>query len=167
MEAGHVVSTAAAAETAELPADLDLRTVARVIDGDTLVLDGGERVWLIGVDTPETVPPLWSTLAARPAPSRSEWSRARRSTWSMRKALPQRTDTAAPSPTSTSRTAPSSTRRSSSRATDTPTRGSRSRRWRSSARLSERPELLAVACGVEKDPHKLPSHTKRLLSPNP
>ena len=35
----------------------ELREVARVIDGDTLVLDGGERVRLIGVDTPETVHP--------------------------------------------------------------------------------------------------------------
>jgi micrococcal nuclease len=33
------------------------RHVERVIDGDTLVLDGGERVRLIGVDTPETVHP--------------------------------------------------------------------------------------------------------------
>ena len=33
------------------------REVTRVIDGDTLVLDGGERVRLIGVDTPETVHP--------------------------------------------------------------------------------------------------------------
>jgi micrococcal nuclease len=31
--------------------------VARVIDGDTLALDDGERVRLIGVDTPETVHP--------------------------------------------------------------------------------------------------------------
>ncbi len=31
--------------------------VERVIDGDTIVLDGGERVRLIGVDTPETVHP--------------------------------------------------------------------------------------------------------------
>ena len=30
------------------------RRVERVIDGDTLVLEGGERVRLIGVDTPET-----------------------------------------------------------------------------------------------------------------
>jgi micrococcal nuclease len=29
------------------------RTCVRVVDGDTLVLDGGERVRLIGVDTPE------------------------------------------------------------------------------------------------------------------
>ena len=38
-------------------ADPEARTVERVIDGDTLVLDGGERVRLIGVDTPETVHP--------------------------------------------------------------------------------------------------------------
>jgi micrococcal nuclease len=31
----------------------DLRTCVRVVDGDTIVLDGGERVRLIGVDTPE------------------------------------------------------------------------------------------------------------------
>ena len=33
------------------------RLVERVVDGDTLVLRGGERVRLIGVDTPETVHP--------------------------------------------------------------------------------------------------------------
>ena len=33
------------------------RLCIRVVDGDTLVLDGGERVRLIGVDTPETVDP--------------------------------------------------------------------------------------------------------------
>ncbi len=31
--------------------------VARVIDGDTIELDGGEKVRLIGMDTPETVDP--------------------------------------------------------------------------------------------------------------
>lgn len=31
--------------------------VARVVDGDTLLLAGGERVRLLGVDTPETVAP--------------------------------------------------------------------------------------------------------------
>ena len=35
----------------------ELRTVIRVVDGDTIVLDGKERVRLIGVDTPETVHP--------------------------------------------------------------------------------------------------------------
>jgi micrococcal nuclease len=33
------------------------RTVVRVVDGDTLLLDGDERVRLIGVDTPESVDP--------------------------------------------------------------------------------------------------------------
>jgi micrococcal nuclease len=33
------------------------RVCVRVIDGDTIELDGGERVRLIGVDTPETVDP--------------------------------------------------------------------------------------------------------------
>ena len=33
------------------------RTVVRVVDGDTLLLDGNERVRLIGVDTPESVDP--------------------------------------------------------------------------------------------------------------
>jgi micrococcal nuclease len=31
--------------------------VAHVIDGDTLQLEGGERVRLVAVDTPETVHP--------------------------------------------------------------------------------------------------------------
>jgi micrococcal nuclease len=35
----------------------DLRTVTRVVDGDTIILNGNERVRLIGVDTPETVHP--------------------------------------------------------------------------------------------------------------
>lgn len=34
-----------------------LREVVRVVDGDTLVLDGNEKIRLIGVDTPETVHP--------------------------------------------------------------------------------------------------------------
>lgn len=34
-----------------------LRTVVRVVDGDTLLLDGDERVRLIGIDTPESVDP--------------------------------------------------------------------------------------------------------------
>jgi micrococcal nuclease len=33
------------------------RTCVRVVDGDTIILDGGERVRLIGADTPETVHP--------------------------------------------------------------------------------------------------------------
>lgn len=35
----------------------EFRTVARVVDGDTLVLDNGEKVRLVGVDTPETKDP--------------------------------------------------------------------------------------------------------------
>ena len=41
---------------AGLPAGLD-PTVERVVDGDTLVVAGGHRVRLIGVDTPETKDP--------------------------------------------------------------------------------------------------------------
>ncbi len=37
--------------------DDNWRLCVRVVDGDTLELDGGERVRLIGVDTPETVDP--------------------------------------------------------------------------------------------------------------
>lgn len=33
------------------------RSVIRVIDGDTILIDGDERVRLIGIDTPETVHP--------------------------------------------------------------------------------------------------------------
>jgi micrococcal nuclease len=39
------------------PIDGNYRTVERVIDGDTLVMENGERVRLIGVDTPETKHP--------------------------------------------------------------------------------------------------------------
>ena len=35
----------------------ELRTVIRVVDGDTVIVDGKEKVRLIGVDTPETVHP--------------------------------------------------------------------------------------------------------------
>ncbi len=35
----------------------EYRTVKRVVDGDTIILDGRERVRLIGVDTPETKHP--------------------------------------------------------------------------------------------------------------
>ena len=40
-----------------VPIDGNYRTVERVIDGDTLVMEKGERVRLIGVDTPETKHP--------------------------------------------------------------------------------------------------------------
>ena len=35
----------------------DFVRVKRVIDGDTIMLESGERVRLIGVDTPESVDP--------------------------------------------------------------------------------------------------------------
>ncbi len=44
-------------EQSVLPPGVEARSVTRVVDGDTVVLDGGERVRLIGVDTPETVHP--------------------------------------------------------------------------------------------------------------
>ncbi len=40
----------------ELPLGLDT-TVERVIDGDTLVVSGGHRIRLIGIDTPESKDP--------------------------------------------------------------------------------------------------------------
>ncbi|MCL6567175.1 MAG: thermonuclease family protein [Acidobacteriia bacterium] len=43
-------------EPALLP-EGEWRMVLRVVDGDTLILDGEERVRLIGVDTPESVDP--------------------------------------------------------------------------------------------------------------
>ena len=46
----------AAPATATLPAGVDV-VVRKVVDGDTLEVSGGERVRLIGVDTPETKAP--------------------------------------------------------------------------------------------------------------
>jgi len=42
--------------TGTLPSGVDV-AVSRVVDGDTIVVAGGERVRLIGMDTPETVDP--------------------------------------------------------------------------------------------------------------
>jgi micrococcal nuclease len=52
---GPPLPTASAAD-GSLPAGVDV-AVARVIDGDTIEVAGGERVRLIGVDTPETKDP--------------------------------------------------------------------------------------------------------------
>lgn len=41
---------------APIPAEGDLVTVRHVLDGDTFDLEGGERVRLIGIDTPEYRP---------------------------------------------------------------------------------------------------------------
>ena len=38
------------------------RACIRVVDGDTIVLDGNEKVRLIGVDTPETKDPNMEEL---------------------------------------------------------------------------------------------------------
>jgi len=54
-----VAATTSAPKTvavAPVPAGQD-RSVERVVDGDTIVVDGGERVRLIGVNTPETKDP--------------------------------------------------------------------------------------------------------------
>ena len=59
-----VLAVVAGAQTDLAP----FRTVERVIDGDTIVLDGGERVRLIGVDTPETVHPTKPASGASVAP---------------------------------------------------------------------------------------------------
>jgi endonuclease YncB( thermonuclease family) len=51
---------ASAIKTAPLPANQvtgEQRRCVRVVDGDTIELDGGERVRLIGVNTPESVDP--------------------------------------------------------------------------------------------------------------
>lgn len=50
------VAAAVAAATGNLPAGVDM-TVRRVIDGDTIQINGGERIRLIGVNTPETKAP--------------------------------------------------------------------------------------------------------------
>lgn len=64
--AGQYFNSKAEAQAAlELPKEKSLehkekteyREVIRVIDGDTIVLDGNEKVRLIGVDTPETKHP--------------------------------------------------------------------------------------------------------------
>lgn len=49
--------TGTAPEAPAAPPATPLRTVVRVVDGDTLVLDAGEKVRLIGINTPETVDP--------------------------------------------------------------------------------------------------------------
>lgn len=49
--------SAPAAPAAPASPAAPLRTVVRVVDGDTVVLDGNEKVRLIGINTPETVDP--------------------------------------------------------------------------------------------------------------
>ncbi len=61
-----------------LPGGLEARRVQRVVDGGTLVLDGGER------PRPSTRRSPWIASARRPAPSPAGWPRGRRSTSSTR-----------------------------------------------------------------------------------
>lgn len=49
-------TTPSSVDSAEGPAG-EHRTVTRIVDGDTIVIDGDERVRLIGIDTPETKDP--------------------------------------------------------------------------------------------------------------
>ena len=52
------VSTATISQEATSEADpVNTSLVTKVIDGDTIEIEGGEKVRLIGVDTPETVDP--------------------------------------------------------------------------------------------------------------
>ncbi len=44
-------------ESSPRTASGDWRTIVRVVDGDTLVLDGNDKIRLIGVNTPESVDP--------------------------------------------------------------------------------------------------------------
>jgi micrococcal nuclease len=53
---GGTTPATAPAPRVPLPTGLDT-TVERVVDGDTMVVAGGHRVRLIGVDTPETKDP--------------------------------------------------------------------------------------------------------------
>lgn len=57
----HFISKAEALKALERATNkeeiAEYRKVIRVVDGDTIILDGQERVRLIGVDTPETVHP--------------------------------------------------------------------------------------------------------------
>jgi len=51
--AGSEPPPAASPATGNLPAGIDV-VVRKIVDGDTLDVSGGERVRLIGIDTPET-----------------------------------------------------------------------------------------------------------------
>ena len=52
------ITPARASTAAPAPApDAALRRVERVVDGDTVVLDGNEKVRLVGINTPESVDP--------------------------------------------------------------------------------------------------------------
>ncbi len=153
--AGLVDSTRG--EGRDLLTDLDLRTVTRVIDGDTLVLNGAERVRLIGVDTPETVHPTKPVeyFGKEASAFTKRIVEGKQVYLEYELCSPPKTGTSAPSRKSTCPMARCSTRRSSSKATGTLTPSSRSRRWRSSGRHSEKHGLLVGGCGMELGP-KIP-----------
>ena len=52
---GETTQSSSAHQTGQ--SDRQWRYVQRVVDGDTIILNGGERVRLLGVDTPESVHP--------------------------------------------------------------------------------------------------------------
>jgi micrococcal nuclease len=54
--AGREPQPAPSPATGDLPSGVDV-VVRKVVDGDTIEVTGGERVRLIGLDTPETVAP--------------------------------------------------------------------------------------------------------------
>mgnify|MGYP002622540439 CR=1 FL=1 len=53
----HTTTQSPPPTTTEVSGDSVRARVQRVVDGDTLLLVGGERVRLIGIDTPESVKP--------------------------------------------------------------------------------------------------------------
>lgn len=53
----HPASAPSSATVGETSSGGSTRRVERVVDGDTIVVGGGERVRFIGIDTPETVDP--------------------------------------------------------------------------------------------------------------
>ena len=57
LEAANLVGSGPFAHAVENREAKAVRQVVRVVDGDTIVLSSGEKVRLIGVDSPETVHP--------------------------------------------------------------------------------------------------------------
>jgi endonuclease YncB( thermonuclease family) len=107
---GHMAdgfSEEALASSGYGPADheggLTQRTCVRVIDCDTIELDGGERIRHIGINTPETVHPRKpiQRMGRERRPRRTA-SSSRARPWGSSSTSSVRTSTAGCSPTSTS-----------------------------------------------------------------
>ena len=96
-----VLTGASSAESDE--SDHEWREVVRVVDGDTLLLDGDERVRRIGVDTPETVHPQKPVEYFGKEASEFTRRMSRGSGFALNTspALASEIDTGEPSPTST------------------------------------------------------------------